>query len=359
MVCLCYATNLVKIDKFAERAKAVILIGYFETQKGYVLFDLDTKQFFTSRDVIFRESEFSFAKKDGNSSLDAQEYIEEGILQFSLLHTQPGSNIYDRNVSTSTAEDMVVQDNRQNDLQDNNLLALHETNIDDMHEVPQNVEDMDIVYAGTQSNGHHDGVEALNSKQEDEGDKNLKPERKSTRTTDIKGSTKGQQVYKIKFKADGEVERFKARLVAKEYSQREGLDYHDTFSPVAEIVNVRSVISLAASRGDLNENLYMELPKGFRRKGEQKTVSRSSAEAAYRSMAASIAEVTWLLGLFKELGVSIAQPITFFSDSKSAIQLAANPVLQERTKHIEIDCHFIRDKIKKGTVKAVHVNTKE
>ena len=81
---------------------------------------------------------------------------------------------------------------------------------------------------------------------------------------------------------------------------------------------------------------------------KQQTVSRSSAEAEYRSMASAVSEITWLLGLFKELGMNVQLPVTIFSDSKSAIQLAANPVLHKRTKHIEIDCHFIRDKIKAG-----------
>ena len=71
---------------------------------------------------------------------------------------------------------------------------------------------------------------------------------------------------------------------------------------------------------------------------KQQTVSRSSAEAEYRSMTSAVSEITWLLGLFKELGVNVQLPITIFSDSKSAIQLVANLVLHERTKHIEIDC---------------------
>lgn len=90
---------------------------------------------------------------------------------------------------------------------------------------------------------------------------------------------------------------------------------------------------------------------------KQHKISRSSAKADFRSMTSSIAELTWLEGLFAELNVIIHKPITVFSDSKSAIQFAPNPIFYERTKHIEIDCHFIRDKIKSGLVQTLHVSS--
>lgn len=86
-------------------------------------------------------------------------------------------------------------------------------------------------------------------------------------------------------------------------------------------------------------------------------VSRSSAEAEYRAMADAVSEILWLRQLLPSLGIECSAPITLHSDSLSAIQLAANPVFHARTKHIETDCHFIRDEILRGTIVTQHVST--
>lgn len=77
---------------------------------------------------------------------------------------------------------------------------------------------------------------------------------------------------------------------------------------------------------------------------KQRTVSRSSTEAEYRQLAYTAAEISWFRSLFKDLGVSLTTP-TIWCDNISSICLASNPVFHARTKHLEVDYHYVRDKV--------------
>ncbi|XP_019447211.1 PREDICTED: uncharacterized protein LOC109350428 [Lupinus angustifolius] len=83
---------------------------------------------------------------------------------------------------------------------------------------------------------------------------------------------------------------------------------------------------------------------------KQNTVSRSSTEAEYRALGSLVCEIQWLQYLFKDLHISTSSPTSVYCDNRSAIYLAHNPVFHERTKHIEIDCHIVREKIQKGLI---------
>lgn len=87
----------------------------------------------------------------------------------------------------------------------------------------------------------------------------------------------------------------------------------------------------------------------------QATVSRSSAEAEYRGVANAVAECVWLRQLLKELHLVPQRSTIVFCDNVSAQYLSSNPVQHQRTKHIEIDLHFVREKVFLGEIKVLHV----
>ena len=81
---------------------------------------------------------------------------------------------------------------------------------------------------------------------------------------------------------------------------------------------------------------------------KQVTVSLSSAEAEYKSLRRVTAELAWLSRLLAELTLTSITPIPIKCDNLAAIYIAKNPVFHERTKHIELDCHFVRQKLMEG-----------
>ncbi|KAI3750451.1 hypothetical protein L2E82_21088 [Cichorium intybus] len=87
----------------------------------------------------------------------------------------------------------------------------------------------------------------------------------------------------------------------------------------------------------------------------QGTISRSSAEAEYRGVANAVAETSWLRNLLRELYYPPLSATLVYCDNVSAVYLSTNPIQHQRTKHIEIDIHFVRDKVAVGQIRVLHV----
>ncbi|RVW46787.1 Retrovirus-related Pol polyprotein from transposon RE1 [Vitis vinifera] len=262
--------------------------------------------------------------------------------------------------------------------------------------------------------------------------------------------------------ADGSLERHKARLVTKGYTQTYGVDYQEIFALVAKMNTVRILLSLVAHynwqllqhdvknaflHGDLDEEIYMNIPPGFEentgnigckpvstpmdpnhklgeakeepmvdkrmyqrlvgrliylahtrpdiaysvslisqfmhdprephlqpayrefptglrsttgyctflggnlvtwRSKKQNVVARLSAESEFRAIAQGLYELLWLKIILNDLRIKWDGPMKLYCDNKSAINIAHNPIQHDRTKHNEIDRHFIKEKLEEG-----------
>ena len=93
------------------------------------------------------------------------------------------------------------------------------------------------------------------------------------------------------------------------------------------------------------------------RSKKQGVVAQSSAKAEFRSLARGICEVMWIKRFLEDLKISVSLPMKLYYDNKAAISIAHNPILHNRTKHIEVDKHFIKEKLENGLICVPYVPT--
>ena len=88
-------------------------------------------------------------------------------------------------------------------------------------------------------------------------------------------------------------------------------------------------------------------------------MARSTAEAEFRAVAHGICEVVWIKRFLEELKITHPLHMKVYYDNKSAISIAHNPVLHDRTKHVEVDKHFIKENLDSGLVCMPYIPTTE
>nr|GEW67901.1 putative Gag-polypeptide of LTR copia-type [Tanacetum cinerariifolium] len=117
----------------------------------------------------------------------------------------------------------------------------------------------------------------------------------------------------------------------------------------------------------VNEKLYMEEKANLAHKGmyqrirskKQKVVALSSAKAEFQGIGRGLAEALWIQKLLSEIGYHSTQTSKIMCDNKAAIQISKNPVQHDRTKHIEVDRHFIKEKLENKIIELLFVRSKE
>jgi hypothetical protein len=142
-------------------------------------------------------------------------------------------------------------------------------------------------------------------------------------------------VFKTKRGADGAITKYKARLVAKGFLQRYGVDYDETYAPVARYPSIRAILALTAHHD-------WEL-------------HQMDVKSAYLN--GDLKEAIWWRSFLTGVGHDMSHPTVIHSDSQGSIALAHNPEHHARTKHIDIQFHFIRQHVAEKTIALRFVGT--
>ncbi|CAH9139488.1 unnamed protein product [Cuscuta epithymum] len=93
------------------------------------------------------------------------------------------------------------------------------------------------------------------------------------------------------------------------------------------------------------------------RSKKQPTMSKSSTEAEYRAIAYTVQDTLFVHALLADMGIFISAPVQLYCDNVSASYLAVNPIQHDRSKHIKIDYHFVRERVTHGDLVVKHIPT--
>ncbi|CAI7740165.1 unnamed protein product [Closterium sp. NIES-54] len=177
----------------------------------------------------------------------------------------------------------------------------------------------------------------------------------------------GMWIFRVK-RPPGSPPVFKARYVARGFSQRQGVDYFQTFSPTPKMTTLRVLLHVAAQRdyelhsldfstaflqGSLHEEIWLRRPPGFT--GSFPPGTHSSCEAEIYAGAMAAQELRWLTYLLTDLGEPPRSPPVLYVDNKAMLALCREHRLEHKTKHIALRYFFARELQQRGQLRLAYV----
>ncbi|CAM8886686.1 unnamed protein product [Rhodiola kirilowii] len=316
--CLCYMTNISpNKSKFDIRAVSCIFLGYAFNQKGYKVFDPKEGVIYVSRDVKFVEDIFPYDEKlqhnvpentsttvtvplpqcsiDGTYSAAVPAAVIDPVVPAAVIDPVVPAAVVEPVIPApaSTSQQPLRRSTRVSapNVTLRDYICNTVTTSTTVYPIHQYVD-----YSGCSSSHQHYALQVLDDVEPTCYSKACKDKKwndamlaelkalESNQTWEVTDLPPGKNpvgskwIYRIKRNSDGTIQRYKARLVARGFTQMEGLDYHETFAPVVKMNTVRTFLAVAVSKnwplyqldvdnaflhGNLEEEVYMSFPPGF------------------------------------------------------------------------------------------------
>lgn len=308
--CLAYASTLTSNRlKFDPRARICVFIGYPPSMKAYKLLDFHTNQIFYSRDVVFHEQIFPFLSSNNIST--QSDSFQDTVLPRIFNDNDSVYESHSIQPSIPSSNSMIPEIEQLNTLRRTTRVShppsylsdfhcnqiSHSVDLDNNSTSPTHYPIHNVLSYDKLSHRHRAFVMSISANFEPKhyNQASQYPEwcnameselnaMKANNTWDVvplpneKNSVGCRWVYKIKHGSDGKIERYKARLMAKGFNQKEGIDYFETYSPVAKLVTVKILLAIAAIKkwnlvqldvnnaflnGALHEEVFIDIPPGL------------------------------------------------------------------------------------------------
>ncbi|GJT36008.1 retrovirus-related pol polyprotein from transposon TNT 1-94 [Tanacetum coccineum] len=435
------------IGKLEPRAVRCVFLGYADLNKGYQCYEPKENKMYVTRDVEFHKNIPFFGHECSLQGEKSSNLEEENMHNYQDGNTtepmsEAGESTVEGNDNGEPEFEFGENDDMESEVEEDDSITSQivttTENSQESHPVnttPTAPIPNDSVLQDTPDvSGVHD------------------THCKKNRTLELVNLPPGKKtvgcrwIYTVKLDSAGNIDRYKARLVTKVYTQKYGIDYGDTFAPVAKINTIRILVSIAANQdwplrqfdvknaflnGHLEEEVYIDAPPGIEcndkvcievARSKQDIAyavsvvsqfmhdpSKDHMKAVYRILRylksssgkglffaktqsrevsgytnADWAEnrtdgkstsgyftfvggnlVTWrskkqkIKRILRDLGIDHTDPMKLYCDNQAAVKICNNPVQHDRTKHVEVDHHFIKDHLEKRTVELPFVASKD